>query len=248
MFKIGKADNVLCRVNTLKYEWGTFDLENSKFIKTKKHEVYQLEKFLHYMYSEANIDNTALSKDGFSEWFDISIFEEVIKFIEEYILNRKKMTLLSYDELSSHQKSYFNLKLFNYIYNKLLNVDTKTIHVTFNEIKNFDIRINNFDSLFYELLNLQYVLSEVYSSQSVFDLSILLKGDEVGNSAFTYNIKHDKNNRDMCLTFFIDISDSIKKLENYQSKKIIQSSCQTQITRGINSKVVYSSSMKVRNE
>lgn len=81
-FKIGKADNVHSRYTTLKRHWGEFDLEKSMQIKCDKKQVHNLEKTLHFIFDNYNIELPSNS-DGYTEWFDSDCFEDVTDLLKD---------------------------------------------------------------------------------------------------------------------------------------------------------------------
>lgn len=86
-FKIGKADDIHKRIQTLQNTWNQFDLNKSLQIKCKKNDVYKIEKTLHFIFENWNIDIQE-KQDGYTEWFDINCFEEAKNMILS-ILNAK---------------------------------------------------------------------------------------------------------------------------------------------------------------
>lgn len=76
--KIGKADDVENRYQSLKSYWGDADLNNSYYVSLPSDEVYKYERSLHILFSKFNkkIDKG----DGWTEFFEIDILEDVINF------------------------------------------------------------------------------------------------------------------------------------------------------------------------
>ena len=81
-FKIGKADNVYSRYATLKKYWGGFNLKKSMQIKCDKKQVHNLEKILHFVFDNYNI-NLPSDFDGYTEWFDSNCFEDAVDLLKD---------------------------------------------------------------------------------------------------------------------------------------------------------------------
>lgn len=82
MFKIGKADNVIARIIQLNRHWGEFDLGMSIEIVCDTASVMQMEKILHNVFSDKKLLLDE-QKDGYTEWFDISCFDDVVHMAEQ---------------------------------------------------------------------------------------------------------------------------------------------------------------------
>jgi len=97
-FKIGKSDNVYNRYNTLRKNWGEFDLEKSWQIKCKKKQVHSVEKILHFIFDKWNIKLTE-QLDGYTEWFDVACMDEVIDLLKHMIKHNDTIQLVEGIEL-----------------------------------------------------------------------------------------------------------------------------------------------------
>lgn len=80
IFKIGKADNIINRYETLKSKWGNFNLTNSYQIKCKESNIFKIEKTLHYIFKDFNIIPDC-QYDGYTEWFDIKCYKDIINLL-----------------------------------------------------------------------------------------------------------------------------------------------------------------------
>jgi hypothetical protein len=86
-FKIGKADNVFNRADSIKTYWGKPDYKNSFFLKTSKEVVFKLERGLHLL-----VDQFAMnykSGDGKTEFFKIDAIDDVIEYVNIFIKSNK---------------------------------------------------------------------------------------------------------------------------------------------------------------
>lgn len=80
MFKIGKTkDDSLIRIYTLAKNW-KIDFSKSLLISTKNSN--GLEKTLHYLFQEHHVNLSKIS-NGFTEFFNIKCFKEVVDFVED---------------------------------------------------------------------------------------------------------------------------------------------------------------------
>lgn len=81
--KVGKANNIYNRIQSLRRSWGEVDYEHSYRIALPQSEVYKLEKILHFMLAkyQAGID----AGDGYTEMFSIEALEPAIKHIHYVI-------------------------------------------------------------------------------------------------------------------------------------------------------------------
>ena len=75
IFKIGKADNIINRYETLKSKWGDFNLSNSYQIKCNENNIFKIEKTLHYIFKDFNI-MPDYQYDGYTEWFDMKCYKD----------------------------------------------------------------------------------------------------------------------------------------------------------------------------
>jgi len=155
IFKIGKADNVVNRYESLTNIYGDFDLKTSYYIKCKDESVFKLESILHYIFKDFNViqDN----KEGYTEWFDIKCYEQVIEMvkilkkinsdifnIEQNInlLKEKKTLKLTYEEKRSNHKKK---KQLNFLSNNIKNANIIVEILT--DIKNSIIFFNKEQNL-----------------------------------------------------------------------------------------------------
>lgn len=79
MIKVGKANNIHNRIQSLRRFWGEVDYERSYQIALPQSEVFKLEKMLHFLLSkyQTGID----AGDGYTELFSIEALEPAIKHI-----------------------------------------------------------------------------------------------------------------------------------------------------------------------
>lgn len=83
MLKVGKANNIYNRTQSLRRFWGEVDYEHSYRIALPQSEVFKLEKMLHFLLAkyQTGID----SGDGYTELFSINALEPAIKHINYLI-------------------------------------------------------------------------------------------------------------------------------------------------------------------
>ncbi|MCU6667803.1 GIY-YIG nuclease family protein [Enterobacteriaceae bacterium H4N4] len=83
MMKVGKANNIYNRVQSLRRFWGEVDYEHSYRIALPQSEVFKLEKMLHFLLAkyQTGID----AGDGYTELFYIEALEPAIKHIHYVI-------------------------------------------------------------------------------------------------------------------------------------------------------------------
>lgn len=67
--KIGKADDIPSRINTLK-RYYNFELDESMYIKCDKQNVFKLEQWFHTFFADYNVVDPR-GTDGFTEFFDV---------------------------------------------------------------------------------------------------------------------------------------------------------------------------------
>lgn len=79
MIKVGKANNIYNRIQSLKRFWGEVDYEHSYRIALPQSEVFKLENMLHFLLTkyQTGID----AGDGYTELFSIEALEPAIKHI-----------------------------------------------------------------------------------------------------------------------------------------------------------------------
>ncbi|MBU5605087.1 GIY-YIG nuclease family protein, partial [Citrobacter sp. S55_ASV_140] len=83
MMKIGKANNIYNRIQSLTRTWGEVDFERSYQIIVPQSEVFKLEKMLHFLLT--NYQTGIDAGDGYTELFTIEALEPAIKHIH-YII------------------------------------------------------------------------------------------------------------------------------------------------------------------
>ncbi|HEP0316995.1 TPA: GIY-YIG nuclease family protein [Enterobacter bugandensis] len=83
MMKVGKANNIYNRIQSLKRVWGDVDYAHSYRIALPQSEVFKLEKMLHFLLAkyQTGID----AGDGYTELFSIEALEPAIKHIHYVI-------------------------------------------------------------------------------------------------------------------------------------------------------------------
>mgnify|MGYP004707864913 CR=1 FL=1 len=83
MIKVGKANNIYNRIQSLSRYWGEVDYEHSYRIALPQSEVLKLEKILHFMLAkyQTGID----TGDGYTELFSIEALEPALKHIHYFI-------------------------------------------------------------------------------------------------------------------------------------------------------------------
>lgn len=79
MIKVGKANNIHNRIQSLRRFWGEVDYERSYQIALPQSEVFKLEKMLHFLLAkyQTGID----AGDGYTELFSLEALEPAIKHI-----------------------------------------------------------------------------------------------------------------------------------------------------------------------
>ena len=131
IFKIGKADNIFNRYESLKKIYGDFDLKTSYYIKCKDESVLKLESILHYIFKDFNIiqDN----REGYTEWFDIKCYEQVVEIVK--ILKKINSDIFNIKQNISFPKEKNTLKL-TYKEKRNNNEKKKQLKFLSNNIKN----------------------------------------------------------------------------------------------------------------
>ncbi|MFT6908278.1 MAG: hypothetical protein ACJAS1_004975 [Oleiphilaceae bacterium] len=86
-FKIGKADNVFQRADSIKKWWGKPDYKNSFYLKIPKDIVFKLERGLHLLVDQFAMDYD--NGDGKTEFFNIKAITDVIEYINIFIKSNK---------------------------------------------------------------------------------------------------------------------------------------------------------------
>lgn len=79
MIKVGKANNIYTRIQSLKRVWGEVDYENSYRVALPQSEVFKLEKVLHFLLAKYQVGINA--GDGYTELFSFEALEHAIKHI-----------------------------------------------------------------------------------------------------------------------------------------------------------------------
>lgn len=119
-FKIGKANNIYSRIKTLQKHWGEFDLAKSFILECNEQEVFKIEKNLHFIFKENNLDLSD-KYDGYSEFFSMDCFHLVenaiklfleLKDIVKITISEKELKKELYpDNKSQTKKLPYNLFL-----------------------------------------------------------------------------------------------------------------------------------------
>ncbi|WP_038913939.1 GIY-YIG nuclease family protein [Dickeya zeae] len=103
MMKVGKANNIYNRIQSLRRFWGEVDYEHSYRIALPQSEVFKLEKMLHFLLAKDQIAIDA--GDGYTELFSIEALESAIKHInyviEHDVINAQLQQGIEKPQLSS---------------------------------------------------------------------------------------------------------------------------------------------------
>lgn len=86
--KVGKADDILKRLESLERVWGDVDLANSYYLRIKKEDVFKVEKMLHHLVTTYSID--VGSGDGYTEMFHKDSLPVIVQYLDIYIKNSKE--------------------------------------------------------------------------------------------------------------------------------------------------------------
>lgn len=83
--KVGKADDILKRLENLERVWGDVDLVNSYYLSVKKGSVFKVESMLHHLVAAHSTD--VGSGDGHTEMFHKDSLPLVMQYLDIYISN-----------------------------------------------------------------------------------------------------------------------------------------------------------------
>lgn len=83
--KVGKADDILKRLENLERVWGDVDLVNSYYLSVKKESVFKVESMLHHLVAAHSAD--VGSGDGHTEMFHKDSLPLVMQYLDIYISN-----------------------------------------------------------------------------------------------------------------------------------------------------------------
>ena len=83
--KVGKADDILKRLENLERVWGDVDLVNSYYLSVKKEDVFKVESMLHHLVAAHSAD--VGSGDGHTEMFHKDSLPLVMQYLDIYISN-----------------------------------------------------------------------------------------------------------------------------------------------------------------
>lgn len=83
--KVGKADDILKRLENLERVWGDVDLVNSYYLSVKKENVFKVEKMLHQLVDAHSTD--VGSGDGHTEMFHKDSLPLIMQYLDIYIKN-----------------------------------------------------------------------------------------------------------------------------------------------------------------
>lgn len=83
VFKIGKADDIQNRIDTLRRWWGEVDYAASYYLPMDSGSVYRLEKSLHFLLSSRAVEFDY--GDGRTELFALDALEQALKHVELYL-------------------------------------------------------------------------------------------------------------------------------------------------------------------
>lgn len=81
--KVGKADDILKRLENLERVWGDVDLVNSYYLSVKKENVFKVESMLHHLVAAHSAD--VGSGDGHTEMFHKDSLPLVMQYLDIYI-------------------------------------------------------------------------------------------------------------------------------------------------------------------
>ena len=91
-FKIGKADNVFNRADSIKKWWGEPDYVNSFSLAISSESVFKLEKSLHLLLDQFSMNFS--DGDGKTEFFSFDVFNDAIEYVSFYIKSNKLSSVL----------------------------------------------------------------------------------------------------------------------------------------------------------
>lgn len=82
LIKIGKADDIYSRGQTLRRYWGEADYESSYEVSANRETVFRLERSLHFLLSGHAVD--FIEGDGRTEIFSLPALQHAIKYVEMF--------------------------------------------------------------------------------------------------------------------------------------------------------------------
>ncbi|WP_298770093.1 GIY-YIG nuclease family protein [uncultured Shewanella sp.] len=143
-FKVGKADNVFNRADSIKKWWGEPDYANSFSLVISSESVFKLEKSLHLLLEQFSMNYS--EGDGKTEFFSVDAFNDAIEYINVFIKSNKLTSALmkGVDKLNITTGRNISRNR-DYIFTKH-NVGNKRVIGSLNySIKNMErvLRVNN---------------------------------------------------------------------------------------------------------
>ena len=85
-FKIGKANDLHVRIDSLRRSWGEVDYDSSYFIEVEKHSIFTLEKALHLL-----LENRSMrfnDGDGKTEFFELDALPIALGYLNLYLSDK----------------------------------------------------------------------------------------------------------------------------------------------------------------
>ncbi|MDX9742633.1 MAG: GIY-YIG nuclease family protein [Arcobacteraceae bacterium] len=192
-FKIGKADDIDNRYNTLKNLYD-FNLLESYTIEITKKEVFKLEKTLHFLFSDYRVKNLP-KQDGYSEFFKLDCLNNLLNILKS-LKNFKDLSIVKGIQLTKiisdlkpkfdrKEKKAREIKVQNRLNDRrfgILNnfVERYKMNLKYeSDNKNIVIR---FDKLFLEydkeMERFNVLVINTFKSRSMYSLSSALLGGE----------------------------------------------------------------------
>lgn len=223
-FKIGKADNIVNRINVLSPIWGKPDYKNSYHIEITSDKVLKIEKGLHLFLDDFKLNT--LKKDGYTELFRMDGLGVALKYIDIYLNNNGLKITKGLDE-----KKFIKEKKAIDRHKRRKLEDAFGMHMHMNNIK-FDFDdYRNFHNMYskhmyflvrnYDKINYQhnvkessiefYILLRKYNKKYVLDMEN--HKINTGSSIFNSNKSKDFLNSLKGMTYWFTISGIKYKLE-----------------------------------
>jgi hypothetical protein len=185
-FKIGVSQNPLRR-NTQFSE--KIDIENSMQFSCKRSDAFRIEKSIHFLFDKYRLKKD--KSDGYTEWFDFSIFYEVRKFV---INNQDKFKWIGFEPIlktqglpdpiywfKAYQEAFINIAI-----DRDITLEARRVLDYFFSKLDFENYIHVAQTEIAETLDLQK--SHVSRAVKVLcDKQIILKGPKTGRT-ITYRL------------------------------------------------------------
>ena len=109
MLKIGMSRSIIYRTRVLTQDWGGFDQEKSFLISCKEETVKMLEKLLHEYFEQYRLKNLKRG-DGYTEFFDIKSYSEVVDFVNSLVSQNKEWNICSVSDILKNLATENELK------------------------------------------------------------------------------------------------------------------------------------------